>query len=225
MSSEQQTLAEKAFESIYAMIMSGALPLGGIVNEVALSHTLEIGRGPVREAVQRLQGLRLVTREPYMRARVVSLSVRDMVEIFQLREAAEGMAARLAATHMSDAEIAALIERFERRRAGLPGPDGETPDVFDVHVRIAEGSGNSRIRHLLCEELYHLLRLYRRRSGALPGRRGEALDEHWQILRALQIRDPALAESLMRSHISRATELLLATLPDQAPRRADNTAA
>ncbi len=224
MSSEQQTLADKAFDSIYGMIMSGELALGGVVNEVALSQKLEIGRGPIREAVQRLQGLRLVTREPYMRARVVSLSVRDMIEIFQLREAAEGMAARLAARHMSDEEIARLVENFERRRAGMPGPDGRAPDVFDLHVQIAEGSGNERIRHLLCEELYYLLRLYRRRSGALPGRRSEALDEHWQILRALQIRDPALAESLMRSHIGRATELLLSTLPED-PRLQDESAA
>jgi DNA-binding GntR family transcriptional regulator len=74
-----------------------------------------------------------------------------------------------------------------------------------LHVRIAEGCGNDRIRRLLCDELYHLLRLYRARSGDQPGRREDAFSEHWQILRAMRARDADLAESLMRTHIGRAT--------------------
>ena len=68
--------------------------------------------------------------------------------------------------------------------------------------------GNSRVRDLLCEELYYLLRLYRRQSGDAPGRRPEAREEHWQIVAAMKQRNSALAESLMRSHIRRATERL-----------------
>jgi DNA-binding GntR family transcriptional regulator len=71
------------------------------------------------------------------------------------------------------------------------------------------GCGNERIVEMLCGDLYHLLRIYRRRSGALPERQGQPWQEHWQILRALQARDGQLAESLMRSHIGRANELLL----------------
>jgi len=58
-----QTLAEMAFDRIYGLIMSGALSLGDVVNEAALSKQFDISRGPIREAVQRLQGLRLLTRE------------------------------------------------------------------------------------------------------------------------------------------------------------------
>lgn len=194
------------------MILEGELPLGGVVNEVVIAQRFNVSRGPVREAVQRLQGLRLVTREPYMRARVVSLSTRDLVEIFQLREAVEGMACRLAADAMSDEALAALMKELEEtRRAGLNAyqPEG---GPFDLHQRIALACGNERIRHLLAEELYHLLRLYRRRSGAMPGRREQAFDEHWQIVRAMFNRDPDLAESLMRSHISRATAALIASM-------------
>ncbi|MEZ5653753.1 MAG: GntR family transcriptional regulator [Burkholderiaceae bacterium] len=209
MSIEPSTLAERAFEGIYQMIMSGELPLGGEVNEVALSMQFAISRGPIREAVQRLQGLRLVTREPYMRARVVSLSTQDLVEIFQLREAVEGMACRLAATHMDEAEIDALIGRLETQRPGSAARQTRAARPLDLHSAIAAGCGNARIRQLLCEELHHLLRLYRRRSGDRPGRRDRAYEEHWQILRALRARDGMLAESLMRAHIARATETLL----------------
>lgn len=217
MPGEQKTLADQAFAQIYELIMTGELPLGGIVNEVTLSQRFNISRGPVREAVQRLQGLRLITREPYMRARVVSLSQHDLVEIFQLREAVEGMACRLATLNMSDEGLDALIGDLDAVKRGSPqrvGPDGEP---FDLHGRIAAGCGNARIRHLLTEELYHLLRIYRRRSGESPGRREQAFDEHWQIVRAMHNRDADLAESLMRSHIGRATDSLLASIKDQPP--------
>ncbi len=86
---------------------------------------------------------------------------------------------------------------------------------LDLHVRIAEGCGNARIRRLLCDELYHLLRLYRARSGDQPGRREDAFSEHWQILRAMKARDADLAESLMRTHIGRATYSLQRLLAKQ----------
>lgn len=208
MAGEQKTLAEQAFESIFGLILSGELPLGGVVNEANLAQRFNISRGPVREAVQRLQGLRLVTREPFMRARVVSLSSLDVVEIFELRQAVEGMACRLAARKMPDEEIEALMADLEHSRH----PDAAARDIFDLHMAIARGCRNARIEQLLCADLYYLLRIYRRKSGAAPGRRGQAFDEHWQILRALKSRDPALAESLMRSHIERATRSLLERL-------------
>ena len=116
--------------------------------------------------------------------------------------------------------LMADLERARRngaRSADIPG------EPFDLHIRVAVACGNERARQLLTEELYHLLRLYRRRSGDLPGRREQAFDEHWQIVRAMHNRDPDLAESLMRSHIARATESLLATLA--AEREAEGASA
>lgn len=209
---EQSTLAEQAFEKIFDLILTGALPIGGIVSELSLAQRFAISRGPVREAVRRLQGLGLVTREPYARARVVMLSQKDLVEIFQLRQAVEGMACRLAAANMSDAEIARLADDLEADRARAGGESR-----FDLHGRIAAGCGNQRIAQLLGVDLEHLLRIYRARSGATPGRREQAHDEHWQIVRALQIRDGDLAESLMRSHIGRATQSLLRATAEAEP--------
>lgn len=212
MANDSRTLADQAFDSIFGSILNGDLPLGGVVNEVNLAERFQISRGPVREAVRRLQGLRLVTREPYTRARVVSLRRSDVIEIFQLREAAEGMACRLAAQYMPAADTQRLADDLEQAHSAFRnGPrtaGNETPHL-DVHMRIADGCGNKRIRHLLCDELYHLLRIYRARSGARPGRREQAFDEHWQIVRAIQLGDPDLAESLMRTHIRRATQSLL----------------
>ncbi len=133
---------------------------------------------------------------------MVELSPSDMVEIFQLREAVECMSIRLATKNMPDAELDTLLSEFARSRTD------HTVDALDIHVRIAKGCGNVRIQTLLCDELYHLLRLYRARSGEKPGRRENAYAEHWQMLRAMKARDAELAESLMRTHIQRATNSL-----------------
>jgi DNA-binding GntR family transcriptional regulator len=199
---EQTTLVNQVFDKIFNLLVSGEIPLGGTMNEAVLADRFAVSRGPVREAVKQFQGRGLVTKEPYHKARVVDLSVSDMVQIFQLREAVEGMSVRLATTAMSDAALDQLLAEFTQARE-----DGST-EVLDVHVRIAQGSGNDRIAALLCDELYYLLRLYRARSGEMPGRRRNAHAEHWQILRAMRTRDADLAESLMRSHILRATTSL-----------------
>lgn len=198
----QTTLVRQVFDQVFQLLLSGELPLGGVVNEVALAERFNVSRGPVREAMSLLQGRGLIVKEPYIKARVVELTVANMIEIFQLREAVEGMSIRLATQNMSDEAIASLIAAHQDARE-----NGTSPQI-DMHVAIAEGSGNERVRALLCDELYYLLRLYRARSGENPGRRGGASTEHWQILRALQLRDGDLAESLMRSHIASATRSL-----------------
>lgn len=198
----QRTAVDRVVQAIFEDLLSGEIQLGGILNEAALADRFAVSRGPVREAVKQLQGRGIVRKEAYLKARVVALSLPEMIEIFQLREAVEGMAVRLATRAMSDADLDALLAAFAAARAA-----GRPVDL-DLHVRLAEGSGNARIRALLCDELYYLLRLYRARSVDQPGRREDAFEEHWQILRAMRARDADLAESLMRAHIGRATRSL-----------------
>lgn len=212
MTNQQRTLVDTVFDSIFQMLLSGEIPLGGVVNEVTLAERFQVSRGPVREAVKALQGRGLITKEPYFKARAVDLDVQDMIEIFQLRECVEGMSVKLATRNMSEEALERLLQDFEKA-----GSDGR---VLDLHVRIAEESGNRRIQSLLCDELYYLLRLYRARSGSAAGRRETASGEHWQILRAMRARDAELAESLMRAHIARATEALQRLLDTEpAPER------
>lgn len=206
---EQTTLVNQVFHKIFELLLGGELPLGGVVNEVALAERFSVSRGPVREAIMQLQGRGLIVKEPYLKARVVELTVANMIDIFNLREAVEGMSVRLAVQRMSNAAIDDLLDAFNEAR----NTPGKSP--VDIHGRIAEGSENERIRALLSDELYYLLQLYRTRSGNTPGRRDNASMEHWQILRALKARDADLAESLMRAHIAHATHSLQELLQRQ----------
>jgi len=214
-SASEGPLAETVFRHLLAQIYDGRLAAGALLNESALADQYGVSRGPVREAIRRLQGVQLVTREPYLRARVVMLTPDSMRQLFEVRMALEGMACTLAAQRMSDEDLRCIGDDLEQHRARAVAPqsanDSAAPaNVFDFHERIARGCGNERIVDMLCGDLYHLLRMYRKRSGAVPERKGHAFAEHWQILRALQARDGALAESLMRAHISRANEHLVA---------------
>ena len=212
-------LADVVFGQVLDAIYQGRLAPGSVINEVALAQEFGVSRGPVREAVRRLQGIQLVTREPYIKARVVTLSAESALELFQMRMALEGVACNLATRRMSDEEIAQLLVELEQdrqRRLEAAKGGAPAPRVFDFHERIVRASGNTRIVNALCGDLYHLLRVYRRHSGTVLERKDDAYAEHWQILRAIRARDAELAESLMRSHIERAAQHLFEHLAEGA---------
>lgn len=209
---EVRTLADRALDRIESAIMKGDLAPGTKISEVLLAKTFGISRGPLREAIRRLEGRGLLEIIPHVGARVVTLSVDDLLEVFDIREALEGMACRLAAERMTDSEIEAVGAVLDQHSHDEALKAGEAyyqePGDYDFHYRIAHGAKNRRIAEMLCGEMYHLIRIYRYRSGAVPGRAPQAFDEHHKILAALQARDGALAETLMRAHIRRARKLL-----------------
>jgi DNA-binding GntR family transcriptional regulator len=214
---ENQPLGERLFQQIVDIIHSGEFPPGSEVNEAVLAQRFGVSRGPVREALRRLQGVGLISRAPYLRARVVHLDAAQVVDLFQMREAMEGMACRLAAERMSGEDAARLLADLEADRRAWIGGQQSAERSFDFHQRVVEGSQNQRIAETLNGDLHQLFRLYRRQSGADTKRKNAAYLEHWQIMRAIITRDPDLAESLMRSHVARASaNLVRATQPEAA---------
>ena len=214
-----EPLAEAVFRSLLGRIYDGRLAAGALINEAALAGEYRTSRGPVREAVRRLQGYRLVTREPWQRARVVELTPDFVRQLFEMRMALEGMACNLAASRIAPGEIDRIARELDAQRTPPPPrrKGGSRGKTFDFHESIVRAGGNERIAATLCDDLYHLLRIYRRRSGAMPDRHRQAHEEHWQILRALKARDGPLAESLMRAHIGRANANLLDATAGSSP--------
>ncbi|RLA35756.1 MAG: GntR family transcriptional regulator, partial [Gammaproteobacteria bacterium] len=102
------TISDRIFARIQKEIVEGVLKPGSKISEPELARAYGISRGPLREAIGRLEACHLVVRKANIGARVVSLSAEQLLEIYHVREALEGMAARLAATQMTDAEIADL---------------------------------------------------------------------------------------------------------------------
>ena len=203
-----QSLVDVVAERIEAAIMSGTLEAGSRLSEQALAASLGVSRGPLREAIRRLEGRRLLKRTPNIGVHVAVLSLKDLNEILQIREALESLACSLAARNMTDEEIDALRELLEQHEQQKSVQQGtgyyqESKD-FDFHFRIVSGSRNERLTEMLFGDLYYLLRIYRYKSSTKPGRAMKALQEHKEIVAALARRDPVAAEQKMRKHLRNA---------------------
>ena len=216
---EAPTLASRTFDSIKADIISGELAQGTKIVESDLAEQYGISRGPLREAIHRLERMRLIVRIPHAGSRVVTLGVAMMEDIYLAREALEGMAARLAARLMTETEVAALRELLDRHETAIAEADGnayfQREGDIDFHYRIAAASRNRWILENLSGELYQLIRMCRHQSGQAPARAPVALDEHRRIVAAIEARDEELAELLMRRHISGAWRIVKPILEEQ----------
>jgi DNA-binding GntR family transcriptional regulator len=219
---ESPTLARRTFDSIKADIIDGELAQGTKIVESDLALKYGISRGPLREAIHRLEQIKLIVRVPHAGSRVVTLDTKMMEDIYTARESLEGMAARLAARLMPDTEIAALSTLLDQHEASISETEGKAyfqrEGDIDFHFRIAMASQNQWILENLNGELYQLIRMCRHQSGQFPSRAQIALNQHRQIAAAIERRDEELAEILMRRHISGAWEIVKQILEDQNDR-------
>ncbi|MEJ2631869.1 MAG: GntR family transcriptional regulator [Acidihalobacter sp.] len=214
------TLSERLFEQIRGAIERGDIAAGSKISEPELARRFGVSRGPLREAIGRLEACGLVERRANVGARVVTLSSEGLLEIFQVREALESMAARLAAEHMTDEEIAALRGLLDQHGRQIDEDSGQAyfqkVGDLDFHYRIVQGSRNSQLIKLLCNDLYHLMRLYRYQFGMQSRRAPRAFVEHRMIVDAIEQRDGEMAELLMRHHIRTSRENVKSMLTARA---------
>lgn len=205
-----RTSADRVFEALQSAIVRGDIAPGSRVGEADLAERFGTSRGPLREALRRLESRRLVERTPHVGIRIASLTHEALIEIYYVREALEGMAARLAAMHMTPGEVAglrALLAEHERDEA-LQADTAyfQQEGDLDFHYRIILGSHNGALIDLLIGELYHRVRMYRYQFSAYANRPQKAFAEHQRIVEAIEAGDGDLAEMLMRRHVSTARQ-------------------
>jgi len=212
------TLADKVFSQLQDAIIKGELAAGSRVSEAELVARYGVSRGPLREALRRLEGRQLITRIPHVGVRIMALSLDELLQIYQVRETLEGLACRLAAQHMRDDEIRDLKALLARHEQQIAEQDGrayiQEEGNVDFHYRIIHGSHNAVLIQMLCGELYHRVRIYRGQFSVTEGRPAKALEEHCRIVEAIAARDGELAEFLMRRHIAAARANVEARVAD-----------
>ncbi|WDE05885.1 GntR family transcriptional regulator [Thalassomonas viridans] len=197
------TAADKTFFQLRKEIVEGEIPSGSKLSETELSTKYSVSRAVIREAINRLESCHLVERKANVGARVVALTPEGLVELYQIREALEGMAARQAAKNMTDQEIADLTGLLNAHFQEVKSGDSYYQEAGDVdfHYRIILGSKNKHLIGMLTDGIYHLVRMYRVQLGMAGPRVTTAFDEHQHIVKAIANRDEELAELLMRRHI------------------------
>jgi DNA-binding GntR family transcriptional regulator len=203
-----EAVSDRLFDLLAEAIASGELMPGAKISEPDLAARFGTSRAPLREAIRRLEERKLVSRIAHQGARVAILSPARIAEIYAVREALEGMAARQAASRITPDDIARLRAHLRAHEASLE--EGDQDDYQqgvaddDFHFVIIRASGNATLIDLLLDQYYALIRMYRRQHRQVAGRARRALIEHGRITDALADRDADLAELLMRRHIAAA---------------------
>lgn len=199
---ENRTLWEQVCDHLREEILAGRLPPGTELSEVALARDLGVSRGPLREALGRLASEGLVTVTPRRGAVVTQLTRQDFIDAYQVREALETLAMRLAVPRISDEDVARLRDLCDamERAAGK----GEVREFFENNTRfhrsLVAASGNRKLVEMH-RMLVGQMVPYLPRSLALRGNLEQSVTEHTAILEAIEARNAEEAARLLAEHI------------------------
>jgi DNA-binding GntR family transcriptional regulator len=199
-------------------IWRGELHPGERLNELALSRRLGTSRAALREAVRRLEQMGLVAVVPNRGVVVREVSVKDALDLYDLRAALFGMAARLAARRAMPAAIAALRSLNARMRedAAAERLAEYYARNLDFHAALFAAAGNAPLAQAYGNAVKSL-HLFRRRALLHPVQLGLSLHEHDAILDAIEAHDAAAAAAAAEAHILLGRDRMLDTLDREAP--------
>jgi DNA-binding GntR family transcriptional regulator len=171
------------------------------LDERKLAADLGISRTPVREAISQLEREGFVRSVPRRGIYVVRKTRREAIELIAAWAALESMAARLATQNATDEDIAALRRMFVTFEGGeLQAKLDEYSEVnIEFHQAIIRMSRN-RVLIDLAENLFTHMRMIRRKTIAEMDRADRSISDHMNIIEALEARDTARAEELVRNH-------------------------
>jgi DNA-binding GntR family transcriptional regulator len=199
---ENLTLWERVHQHLREEILANRLPAGTELSEVALARQLGVSRGPIRESIVRLASEGLVLVRPRRGAVVRSLSHDEFVEAYQVREALEVMAVRLAVPRLSETdfgELQRINDELEQMSQG-----GDVGGFFEAnaafHAVFVTASGNDTLGEIYRQLLGQMGR-YRLQSLSLRGNLERSIAEHRAIVQVAGEGDAERAASLMAAHI------------------------
>lgn len=208
-----RSLADEVADSLRDLILSGGLPPGDRLNEVRLAGELGISRGPLREALQQLRGEGLLRGIPRRGTFVVALTIDDVVDVYELRAAIEGRAARLLAMRRDPRAIRALrraLARLERAARGGTAAEVRQHDL-SFHEAICRLTGNRRLHQVFLGNV-PMLRSLLKLDEVLYASQPELAREHEILLAAIESGDPDLAQAEAVRHLEKARDLVTSFL-------------
>jgi DNA-binding GntR family transcriptional regulator len=171
------------------------------LDERQLAQDFGISRTPVREAMAQLEREGFVRSVPRRGVYVVRKTKKEVIELITAWAALEGMAARLITENAIDADIASLRRMFATFVNGqvLAHLDEYSEVNIEFHQSIIRMSGNS-VLIAMAENLFTHMRMIRRKTIVEKDRALRSMQDHMNIIEALEARDTALAETLVRDH-------------------------
>ncbi|TLU74657.1 transcriptional regulator NanR [Lichenicoccus roseus] len=229
----RRRLSDEVFDRLRAMIVSGELGVGDAVpSERELMDRFGVGRPAIRQAMQALSNMGLITISHGERARVCDLtaeklfqqidlpaqmmlssSPRSLEQLLEVRVFFERGMARIAAERATAEDLHCLRGWLERQRASLDDITVFVRHDMRLHIEIARISGNP-IFLATCQALLGWVRHYHIELLHWSGKENVTLAEHDEILSAIAAHDPARAEAAMVRHLQRSSTLYVHAHPD-----------
>jgi len=207
---KRQLLSRQAAEVLREAIFSGVYPAGERLIESDLASSLELSRGPVREALRQLEQEGLISSRPHVGAVVAEIDHEDLRDALDIREYLETFRARQVVQEVTEAQlleledlIRTMREAAEARRA----PEVAEAD-FQFHLNLVAWSGSS-----LVASAWRSIRGQIRLGLAETNNYyevliGDVADSHIPMLQALRSRDSRGFRDLVRRHIDQTRQLL-----------------
>ncbi|MBE6699820.1 MAG: GntR family transcriptional regulator [Ruminococcaceae bacterium] len=203
------SLAEQVFERLENDILTGKYQRGEILTEMKLVTDLGVSRTPVREALRRLEQEHIIeiTSKGIL---ILSVTEKDLKDIFAIRLRIEGMASAFAAENMTNEQLAELKETLELQEFYVSKQDPEHIKTMDsrFHQLIYRYCGSAVLNDTLLP-LHKKVQKYRRASVENNSRALQSAREHRAIFEAIEARNAALAEKYTTEHIANAAEHIL----------------
>lgn len=204
---------DRAYDAIREIIVSGRVGPGGRLREGEISLELGVSRTPVREAIRRLAAEGFVDFLPNKGALVASWSEQELADIFELRVLLESHAARRAATRITDEHI----DRLEELAAAMEAHLGRPIEVTDFRIaqlnndfhRLILEASSSRLLSTTVQGALHVALVHRTFRRYSKREMQRSFSHHRELIDAMRAGDGDWAESVMRSHILAARDILL----------------
>ena len=193
------TIQQAVADAVRTRVISGQLPAGTRIDQDALAAEFSVSRMPVREALRQLGAEGFVTIVPHRGAIVTALSPAEVEEIYEIRAALEGVAARHASQALTDDDLDRLRKVLATMR-NEKQIDTWVALNAEFHNAINQASMRPRLLELIQrfrEQSQPYIRLYVQRLH----KSAQARREHRAILDALADRDADRAEVAVRAHL------------------------
>jgi DNA-binding GntR family transcriptional regulator len=203
---ERRVFREEIREQLIDDILNGRLPPGARIVETKIAQQFGVSQGPVREALRDLELFGFVVSSPFRGTQVRRISTEELLEIYPIRAALEGVAARAAAVHMDQPTLDHLGDLIGAMREAAARDDhrGEADADHRFHHAIVKASGNQMLEHV-----WQTMRLSITTclTHSITHRSlHEIAERHVAVLDALRSGDPDRAERAIRRHIEEPGE-------------------
>lgn len=206
----RKPLREIVYEQLKMRIMTGDITPGTRMMEVSLAERMGVSRTPVREAIRKLEKEGLVVIEPRRGAYASEISLSDMVDVMEVREELEGLAASLAAKRITEEEIEELKGITEGYKKAIEDGDTEKIIHYDelFHKTIISFSGNKTLIKL-SEMVQELALRFRYLYYDDFSRYKNMPIQHTKVIEALETGDSEAARAAANDHVRMLKEFVV----------------